>query len=102
MSTEIEDRFVFTDSNGLRRYSSDFGFNAYGSAADALASARAAARRGFRGPVYVYRLPDGTFDYSSRADGRFKRNTPDTKAAADVRVWRGDGSGRLGPVGGVQ
>jgi hypothetical protein len=53
------------DSDGIERVRTQWGFNAFTSIAGVVASVRGFRRKG---PWYIWRLPDGSFDYTANKD----------------------------------
>lgn len=59
-----QDRGPFRDSEGIERTPNEWGFNSYATAEGAKSGPRGLGRRGQT--WYIWRLADGTFDYTSR------------------------------------
>lgn len=56
------------DLHGVERVSNEWGFNSFATADGAESSLRRGARK--KSHWYIWRLPDGTFDYSANPDPR--------------------------------
>lgn len=63
---------TIVDSEGIQRVASKYGFNAFSSVEDAARSARAYLRAGSAAEFWVWRLDDGTYDWTAIPNPRLR------------------------------